>query len=102
MRGRETITVKPQVKVDRLRSSTDPAPEPYDITGCLVWPRASHEEGKGWVGIEGRNVKCPPGSVVPRTARVVVGGEEYEVDGEPQDFGRKGVILTLSKVSGVS
>lgn len=99
MRGRETITVKPQQEVDRLREPTGPAPESYTISGCLVWPRAAQEAGRGWVGIEGYGVLCPAGSTVPRTAIVAYDGEDYEVEGEPQDFGRRGVILTLSRVS---
>lgn len=100
-RGTETLTVKPQVKVDKLRSSTAEAPATYEVTGCLSWPRSSLEEGKGWVGIDGRSVKCPPGTDIPRTARVVLSfdGLEYEVDGTPQDFGRKGVIVQLTRVS---
>lgn len=98
MRGTETITVKPQVKVDKLRGSSGPAPEPYDIEGCKSWPLASHEEGKGWVGIDGKGVLCPAGSVVPASAIVTLKGEDYEVRGFPQDFGRKGIILTLTRV----
>jgi len=102
MRGSETITVKPQVKVDRLRDSTAAAPASYTIAGCIVWPRSAQEEGKGWVQIDGQNVFCPPGSVVPATARVVLRGEEYEVDGTPGDYqmhGRsKGLLVVLVRV----
>lgn len=100
MRGKETITVKPQAQVDRLREATGPAPESYPISNCLVWPRASEEEGRGWIGIEGYGVLAPAGSVIPRTAIVEYDGRDYEVEGEPQDFGRRGVIVTLARVSG--
>jgi hypothetical protein len=98
-RGNETITVKPQLRTDRLRDPSGSAPAEYDISGCLSWPRASLEEGKGWVGIAGVNVKAPAGSVIPRTALVELDGKTYSVDGEPQDYGRKGVIVQLTRVS---
>lgn len=103
MRGNETITVKPQVKVDKLRTSTEAPPAPYDIPGCIVWPRSSKEEGKGWVTIDGENVFCPPGSVVPASARVTLRGVEYEVQGTPGDYrlhGRQRGILAVLKTVG--
>jgi len=102
MRGSETVTVKPQVKVDRLRNPSGTAPEPYDIKGCFIWPRASLEEGKGWVTVEGLQVFAPAGSVVPASARVNARGEDYEVDGVPGDYrmhGRqRGILITLKRV----
>lgn len=104
MRGTETITVIPQVVTDRLRDPSGAAEPPYDIEGCIVWPRQSEEEGKGWVQIDGENVFAPPGSVVPATARVELRGKTYDVEGSPGDYrlrGRqKGILIVLKSVSG--
>lgn len=95
---RERITVKPQVKVDRLRDPEGAAaPEPFDVPRCKVWPRSSHEEGKGWITIDGFNVFTPPGYDIPASALIVLRGETWSVVGNPGVYD-KGTLITLKRV----
>ena len=84
--GARTVTVIRQPKVDRFDDApTGTAPE-HDIEGCVVLPRSSHEEGKGWVIVEGRMVVAPYGADVLATDKVRVDGEVWEVDGAPGEY----------------
>ena len=90
--GTRTVTIIRKTKVDRLSSApTGPAPE-HDLAGCAVLPRTSHEEGKGWVIVEGRMIVAPYDSDVLATDQVRVDGAVWEVDGEPGDYeDRRGI-----------
>lgn len=84
--GERTVTVIREPKVDRL---DDPAQGPaaeHDITGCAVLPRASTEEGKGWVILDGRMIIAPFNADVLATDRVRVDGVVWDVDGVPGDY----------------
>lgn len=84
--GERTVTVVREPKVDRL---SDPAQGPaaeHDVEGCAVIPRASNEEGKGWVNIEGWMVIAPYDSDVIATDKVRYDGKLWDVDGEPGDY----------------
>lgn len=84
--GERTVVVVREPKVDRL---SDPAQGPaaeHDIEGCAVIPRASNEEGKGWVTIEGWMVIAPYGSDVLSTDKVRYDSKVWDVDGEPGDY----------------
>lgn len=84
--GSRTVRVIRKPKVDRLSDApAGPAPE-HDIKGCVVMPRTSHEEERGWVIVEGRMVVAPFKSDVLSTDQVRVDGETWEVDGEPGDY----------------
>ena len=84
--GTRTITVIRKPRVDRLSTPAPGPPPEHDIEGCAVMPRTSHEEGRGWVIVEGRMVVCPHGSDVLATDQVVVDGATWDVDGEPGDY----------------
>lgn len=84
--GSRTVIVVRKAKVDRLSSApAGEAPE-HPIEGCAVLPRTSHEEGRGWVIVEGRMVVAPFESDVLATDQVKVDGETWDVDGEPGDY----------------
>lgn len=101
--GSRTVTVIRKPKVDRLSSApTGPAPE-HDVVGCAITPRASHEEERGWVIVDGRMVIAPYGADVLATDQVRIDGQTWDVDGEPGDYenksGRgKATIFYLKKV----
>lgn len=87
--GSRTVIVVRKAKVDRLSSApAGEAPE-HPIEGCVVMPRTSHEEERGWVIVEGRMVVAPFESDILATDQVKVDGETWDVDGEPGDYENK-------------
>lgn len=84
--GSRTITVIRRPKVDRFDSAPAVAPPEHQIPGCVVMPRTSHEEERGWVIVEGRMVIAPYGADILATDHVRVDNEVWEVDGEPGDY----------------
>lgn len=101
--GTRTITVVRKPKTDRLSTPAGGTPPEHDIEGCAVLPRTSHEEGKGWVIVEGRMVIAPFGSDVVGTDQVKVDGLTWDVDGEPGDYENrrgkgKATILYLKRL----
>lgn len=88
--GNETVTVIREVKRDRLDGPAQGPPNEHDIKGCEVIPRSSHEEGRGWVIIEGRMIAAPYGADVLGTDKVRVDGVVWDVDGAPGHYARKG------------
>lgn len=102
--GSRTVTVVREQKVDRLDDTPAGAAPEHDIEGCLVLPRSSYEEGKGWVIVEGRMVVAPYGADVLATDKVRVDGELWDVDGAPGDYENrrgkgKATIFYLAKGS---
>lgn len=97
-RGAETVTVIRKPRVDRLGTSTEPTLE-FEIKDCLLWPRASLEDGKGWVQVAGYGILFPPGTDIRATDQVRARGELHAVEGKPGDYGKKGIIATLKSVS---
>lgn len=86
-RGKETVTVQPQVTGDRLRGPDGPAPDPWDLTGCIVIPRAGQEADGGFIGLSGYSIYYfGTAAAPPHTAQVVVRGETQDITGVPQDF----------------
>lgn len=84
--GKRTVTVIREPKTDRLDDPPQGPPSEHDITGCVVTPRSSQEEGKGWVIVDGRMVVAPYGADVLADDRVRVDGKVWDVDGEPGDY----------------
>lgn len=100
---RETVTIVRQAVADPLKPSTGPAQE-IPVKRCVVIPRASQEEGAGWVQIDGFTVWAPVGSDFRPDDRVRVRGELYSVEGKPGVFPVKrglGVSVTLERVAKV-
>lgn len=85
--GKRTLVVVRQAKVDRLSDETT-APSEHEIEGCVVLPRSSFEEGKGWVIVEGRQIIAPYGADVTADDKIRLepGGPLWSVDGEPGDY----------------
>lgn len=88
--GSRTVRVIRKPKIDKLSTPPAGAPPEHDIVGCAVLPRTSHEEGRGWVIVEGRMVIAPHGSDVLASDQVRVDGVVWDVDGEPGDYENKG------------
>lgn len=86
--GKRTVTVVREAKVDRFNDAPTGPPPEHDIEGCVVLPRSSFEEGKGWVIVEGRQVIAPYAADVTADDRVRLepGGPLWSVDGEPGDY----------------
>lgn len=100
--GADVITVVRKPQVDRLKPVAGPAEE-FDIQGCMAIPRASQEEGRGWVQTSGYTVYAPGGSDVKAEDQVRFRGQLYSVEGEPGDLRnkagkRKALAITLEKV----
>lgn len=87
--GSRTVTIIRKAKVDRLDDESTAAPPEHDITGCVVLPRSSHDEEKGWVIVDGRQVIAPYGADVLADDQVRVDGQVWDVDGAPGDYENK-------------
>lgn len=101
-KGNETITVVRKPRVDKLKP-TSGVEQRFDIEGCIVWPRAAVEEGRGWIQKAGQNVFAPAGSDIRPDDEVIVRGLRYSVEGIPGDFRsrrgkRKGLLVNLERV----
>lgn len=85
--GKRTVTVVRAPKVDRFDDASA-EPSEHDIEGCAILPRSSHEEGKGWVIVEGRQVIAPYGADITGDDKVRLepGAPLWSVDGEPGDY----------------
>lgn len=103
-RGAETVTIIPRSPdTDPLRDPVANAPAPYDLDGCHVIPRASTEQGRGYVGIDGYEIYYYGPLEVDRTSRVTVRGVTQNIEGKPQDFQNRGRRKALKIVTeGVS
>jgi hypothetical protein len=102
-KGTETITVVRKPRPDKLKP-VDAAEERFDIEKCVVWPRGSFEEGRGWIQISGFSVFAPPNADILAEDQVVCRGELHSVIGTPGDFWnkrgkKKGLLVTLERVS---
>lgn len=83
--GAQRVTVVRQERRDRL--DTEPASSvEHDIEGCVILPRSSRDEEKGWVIVEGRQVVAPYGSDIEPDDRVRIDGELWDVDGAPGEY----------------
>jgi len=87
--GKRTIVVVRRTKVDKLSTPTPGAAPEHDVTGCAILPRTSHEEGKGWVVVDGRMVIAPYDADVLYTDHVKVDDETWEVDGVPGRYEKR-------------
>lgn len=85
--GSRTITVFRKAKVDRL-SDVAATETSHDVSGCVILPRSSFEEGKGWVVVEGRQIIAPYGADVLADDEVELPGDptRWQVDGAPGDY----------------
>lgn len=96
-KGNETVTVVRPARVDKL--STAPAGEPptFQLENCQLIPRATKEDGGGWVNIGGWEIWCftEPSQPVLHTDRVVVRGKTLELEGEPARFDKRGRFKAL-------
>lgn len=79
--GKRTVTVIRGGRVDRL-SDDAPSTTEHDVKGCAILPRATEEEGKGWVVREGWQVIAPHDADVTADDKVRVDGEVFSVDGQ--------------------
>lgn len=84
--GKRTVTIIRAPKVDRLSRATEAAPPEHDITGCVVLPRTSFEENRGWTIVDGRTIIAPYGADVLATDQVRVDDDVWDVDGAPGDY----------------
>jgi len=97
---RETVQYRAPQDTDEVGDPIGPAPSWIDIPRCRVWPRESDEQGTTVI-ISGFGVHIPAGAETPMVnplGRMKVRGNEYEVDGQPGDFARKGQIVYLTRV----
>lgn len=115
--GARTATRVRKAKVDRLDSTPGGLADEISLTGLVILPRQSYEQGRGWVTIEGKDIYILPtsrvlvGSAPPRpfadgdvlaTDQLRIDGKIWQVDGPPAEYD-KGVTrkATLVKVKNV-
>lgn len=87
--GKKTITVIRSPKVDPLDDDVVGSPPEHDEPGCVVMPRTSFEQERGWVIVQGRMVVAPFGADILPDDKVRVDGVIWEVDGEAGDYENK-------------
>jgi len=102
--GKRTITVRREERRDPL-DPTPSTPASHQILGCMVVPRTSFEEERGWVIVEGQMVVAPFGSDVKADDKILLPGdpEPWDVDGQPGHYeNKRGIgkacIFYLTKV----
>jgi hypothetical protein len=108
--GTRTILVLRSQPADDL-DPEPPAPEEHQVSGCLLWPQASEEEERGWVGLDSWSIAAPYGSDVKRTDMIRVLDDPridpdivWQISGSPLPYenkrGRgKPMIVNINKVS---
>lgn len=86
--GKRTITVVRKPKVDRLSDTPAGEAVEHQIAGCVIAPRTSFEEGRGWVIVEGLMVVAPYDSdiLADDRVRVETGEPLWNVGGEPGNY----------------
>lgn len=105
----ETVTLVRRVKAaepDQFGNDVY-TPTSVTVTDCVIWPRGSTEDAQGRDTITtGVAVLMQPGTAVAGIDAVLIAGQRYEVDGDPQTFrspftGRDpGVLLNLTRITG--
>jgi hypothetical protein len=78
-----------------------PAGPSYEVRGCRLAPGDTTErEDRATTVTTTHTLYAPAGSVFPTTARVEVGGIVAEVDGDPEVWPGRGVVVRLKRVKG--
>lgn len=84
---------------DRVAGATDE----LEISGCLFAPAGSTESAPGSFANtvdSPATVYTPPGIDVLPTDKLRIRGQLYEVLGEPQQWGFKGCVVNIRRVTG--
>ncbi len=99
--GNETIEIVRRPKVDKLSTPSSAPPVRFDVDNVQVIPRRSLEEGRGWVTLEGWDLWCftEPDREILSTDHVVVRGTEYQIDGKPGRFDKRGRFKALNIIA---
>jgi hypothetical protein len=92
----EAVTILhpgPASKEPRLGTPVAGPPTPEVVEGCLVAPGDTRETsvGQSTVGVE-FTIYMPAGRTVEPTAKMIVRGGTYEVDGEAKHWGAGTVV----------
>ncbi len=96
----ETVTVIRRAGRDAFGDETG-TPTEFDIDGCLFAPGESRESGLGSEQVRtDATIYAPPDVDVRATDRVRVRGQLYSVVGQPQAWGRFGVVISLRSYTG--
>lgn len=99
--GNETVSVVRRAKADKLSPAPTADPDGFDLVNCQVVPRRSLEEGRGWVTIEGWDIWCftEPTREVLASDHIKVRGIEYQIEGKPARFDKRGRFKALNIVA---
>jgi hypothetical protein len=97
----ETVTVVRPTGRDAFGDPLPGTPAEHDIPGCLFAPGPSTENNTAAQQVDtDATVYAPPGADVLATDRVRARGNLFDVVGDPQVWGRAGVVIVLRKVTG--
>lgn len=107
-KGDRDITVVRKAHRDKL-STVDPAADETvgEIKAVVIMPRRALEADKGWVTIEGYTIWILPSSqgfsdgMIKSTDYIDIDGVEWQVDGPPGRFTKKGSVYTELQVKKV-
>lgn len=99
---KEKIQYLPKPKTDSNGDVILPRPEPIDISGVVIWPRASEEKDGGEVNIDGQNLKCPDSAnarLIRSDGQIMLRGELHTVDEPPARYIGKAILVKTKRVT---
>jgi hypothetical protein len=97
----ETVVVLRPPGKDRFGDPAAGDTAQFDLPGCLFAPGPSIERNTAANQVDSdATVYAPAGSDVRAADRLRVRGVVYDVIGNPQDWGRAGVVIALRLVTG--
>lgn len=106
-KGDRDITVVRRARRDKLSSTPGAELSRDEIKAVTILPRRALEEDRGWVTIEGYAIWILPTSqgyvegMITATDFIVIDGTEWQVDGPPARFTKKGSVYTEVQVKKV-
>lgn len=99
---KEKIQYLPRAKVDSNGDKILPLPDPVDISGVVIWPRASEEKDGGEVNIDGQNLSCPDNAKAQQIrsdGQIRLRGELHTVDEPPARYIGKAIMVKTRRVT---
>jgi len=95
---KETIQLRGQLAEGRHGDPLVGVPQPQwrTVNGAVVVPRGGGDfEQRGSIVVKGFMIKLPPSVAIEDTDAVMVRGEEHQIDGPVNDYGKALIFYTI-------